>query len=65
MAQTSCTHVRWLAGLAQPLLGVFGQEIAERDAAAPGLGREPPALVAIATPFGPAPTTATVDTPRG
>jgi hypothetical protein len=31
-----------LAGLAEPLFGVFGQEIAQRDAAAPGLGREPP-----------------------
>ena len=30
-----------LPGLAQPLLGVFGQEIAQRDATAPGLGREP------------------------
>jgi hypothetical protein len=29
-----------LWGLAQPLLGVFGQEIAQRDATAPGLGRE-------------------------
>ena len=34
-----------LSGLAQSLLGVFGQEIAERDAAAPGLGREPPGQV--------------------
>ena len=30
-----------LWGLAQPLFGVFGQEIAQRDATAPGLGREP------------------------
>ena len=34
-----------LSGLAQPLLGVFGQEIAQRDATAPGLGREPPGKV--------------------
>ena len=29
-----------LPGLAQPLFGVFGQQIAQRDAAAPGLGRK-------------------------
>jgi hypothetical protein len=34
-----------LPGLAQPLLGVFGQEIAQRDATARGLGREPPGKV--------------------
>ena len=34
-----------LSGLAQPLFGVLGQEIAQRDAAAPGLGREPPGQV--------------------
>ena len=30
-----------LSGLAQPLFGIFGQEIAQRDATARGLGREP------------------------
>jgi Trehalase-like, N-terminal len=35
-----------LAGLSQPLFGVFGQKIAERDAAACGLGREPLGKVA-------------------
>ena len=30
-----------LLGLVQPLFGVFGQQIAQRDATAPGLGREP------------------------
>ena len=30
-----------LSSPAQPLFGVFGQKIAQRDATAPGLGREP------------------------
>ena len=30
-----------LSGLAQPLLGVFGQKIVQRDATPSGLGREP------------------------
>ena len=30
-----------LSGLTQPLFGVFSQQIAQRDATAPGLGREP------------------------
>src|ERR1700733_7924328 len=40
---SSCARRRGRAlwGLAQPLLGVLGQEIAQRDATAPGLGREP------------------------
>ena len=34
-----------LLGLAEPLFGVFGQQIAQRDATAAGLGREPPSKV--------------------
>jgi hypothetical protein len=34
-----------LWGLAEPLFGVFGQQIAQRDATAAGLGREPPGKV--------------------
>ena len=34
-------EMRALSGLAQPLFGVFGQEIAQRDATACGLGGEP------------------------